>query len=46
MSVSSSEKRQLRSFAIVGCESRMRLQLMQNGRDTEAMMPTRPTPST
>ena len=43
MSVSSSENRQLRSLPSE--VSRMRLQLMQNGRLTDAMKPTRPPPS-
>ena len=39
-SVSSSEKRQLRNLP--SAVSRSRLQLRQNGRLTEAIMPTRP----
>ena len=42
-SVSSSENRQLRSLP--SDVSRIRLQLMQKGRLTEAMKPTRPPPS-
>ena len=42
-STSSSANRQLRSLP--SAVRRRRLQLRQNGRDTEAMMPTRPPPS-